>query len=115
MVTAEGGTWPDTTTEPRAPASTSTSLGRSGAARPSPSLLTPTDGTIPATQVNYEDRREKRNSSLQVSWNEWMSEGIPRSPIYKHVAALLISWKAEDDDLKVQNEVKVTLCPKILL
>jgi hypothetical protein len=63
----------------------------------------------PPFSVPYQDDREKRNSSLQVSWSDWMAGAQRNSSIYKRVAVLLISWHHECDDLKVQQEVCVTV------
>jgi hypothetical protein len=63
--------------------------------------------------VPYEDEREKRNSSLQVSWSDWMAGAQRNSSIYKRVAVLLISWHQECDDLKVQKEVCVIIHERI--
>src|ERR1700761_8337790 len=41
---------------------------------------------------------------------KWFKEGIG-SPLYQHVAVLLITWKKELDDLKCADEVGQTCAP----
>jgi hypothetical protein len=47
------------------------------------------------TEINPEDSYIKRNSSLQVCWNNSM-EGA----YYKRVAVLLITWHEKENDFK---------------
>jgi hypothetical protein len=50
---------------------------------------------------------EKVNSALQIAWNNVMSLGSYSSAAsYSKVSVLLLSWEADIDDLKVQDEVK---------
>lgn len=118
MATSEGRPWVDTSTTSRTCIPTlilpDSDPRTSAAAEPSSVVITPEGASPPTTQVNYEDATEKRNASLQVSWNEWMAEGTPRSTVYKRVAVLSISWEAKDDDLNVETEVLPWLAPNAL-
>ena len=65
------------------------------------------ENIIEAPPVKYEDENEQRNASLQRVWSNSMREGghYMRSPYYKQVKCLLISWDKEHDDLHTEPEV----------
>ena len=62
---------------------------------------------IGAPPVEYENESEQRNASLQRAWSTYLREGghYMRSPFYKKVKCLLISWDKEHDDLHTEPEV----------
>ena len=63
---------------------------------------------VEAPPVKYQDENEQRNASLQRVWSNSMREGghYMRSPYYKRVKCLLISWDKEHDDLHTEPEVR---------
>lgn len=75
-----------------------------------------------ASQIPYQDDRERLNSTLQVAFTDNLRHGNNTSSPYKKVAVLLISWHANFDDLNTKAEVspnvlgcriEYQLCPRL--
>lgn len=57
--------------------------------------------------VGYQSPAEIKASELKVAWTNIMAEGKwSKSPAYKQVAVLLLSWHTHSDDLKPEGEVQ---------
>lgn len=57
--------------------------------------------------IQYQDKREQLNSTLQLAWTENIRTGSNILPLYENVAVLLISW--ECDDLDTDDEVSMVI------
>lgn len=73
--------------------------------RPTVAIRIPKQANEDASVVQYQDEREQLNSSLQLVWSESVQAGNNTVPPYRKVAALLISWDVECDDLNTKGEV----------
>ncbi|KAL8709711.1 MAG: hypothetical protein Q9225_007413, partial [Loekoesia sp. 1 TL-2023] len=57
--------------------------------------------------VGYQSPAEIKASKLKVTWTKIMAEGKwSKSPAYKQVAVLLLSWHTDSDDLNPEDEVQ---------
>ena len=54
--------------------------------------------------IQYQDKREKLNSALQIEFLKHLGDSRNTS-CYEKVAVLLLSWDAKDNDLNTQAEV----------
>ncbi|KAI9798991.1 MAG: Phosphatidylinositol-4-phosphate 5-kinase [Piccolia ochrophora] len=72
-----------------------------------PSYIRSNEQLDGASIVEYQDEREKRNSSLQLAWSEATEDGkFNASAFYENIAVLLIYWDKESNDLNISEEVE---------